>query len=53
LGEDLQPSWDERNAWENDFPMTMVKAIAWLAQGDLKGSPVNLERKESSLITEP
>ena len=31
----------------NAFRLTMVKAIAWLTQGELKDTPVNLKRKEN------
>ena len=32
----------------NAFWLTVVKAIAWVTQGELKDIPVNLKRKENS-----
>ena len=37
----------------NAFWLTVVKAIAWVTQGELKDIPVNLKRKENSRLTQP
>lgn len=47
------PVGEERMLRGNAFWLTMVKAIARFTQGELKDTPVNLKRKENSLLTQP